>query len=82
MSVRLLQLMQMLFPNELVNLIIDDTLVPRYAKTGPGISIKHDHSHKANLPTEPESYAVGRGANTVGVSMRPCWIHYRRRRGC
>lgn len=51
LSVRLLQLMQMLFPNELVNLIIDDTLVPRCAKTGPGISIKHDHSRKANRPT-------------------------------
>jgi hypothetical protein len=51
LSVRLLQLVQMVFPNELVNLIIDDTLVPRCAKTGPGISIKHDHSRKANRPT-------------------------------
>ncbi|MBU6993753.1 transposase [Ferrovum myxofaciens] len=32
-------------------LIIDDTLVPRCAKKGPGISVKHDHSHKANRPT-------------------------------
>lgn len=51
LSVRLLQLVQKVFPNELVNLIIDDTLVPRCAKTGPGISIKHDHSRKANRPT-------------------------------
>jgi DDE superfamily endonuclease len=51
LSVRLLQLVQRVFPSELVNLIIDDTLVPRCAKTGPGISIKHDHSHKANRPT-------------------------------
>jgi hypothetical protein len=51
LSVRLLQLVQAVFPNELVNLIIDDTLVPRCAKSGPGISIKHDHSHKANRPT-------------------------------
>lgn len=51
LAVRLLQLVQRVFPSELVNLIIDDTLVPRCAKTGPGISIKHDHSHKANRPT-------------------------------
>jgi hypothetical protein len=51
LSIRLLQLVQRVFPSELVNLIIDDTLVPRCAKIGPGISIKHDHSHKANRPT-------------------------------
>ena len=51
LAIRLLQLVQRVFPAELVNLIIDDTLVPRCAKTGPGISIKHDHSHKANRPT-------------------------------
>ena len=34
-----------------MNLIIDDTLVPRTAKTGPGISVKHDHARKANRPT-------------------------------
>jgi hypothetical protein len=50
LSIRLLQLVQWVFPAELVNLIVDDTLVPRCAKTGPGISIKHDHSHKANRP--------------------------------
>src|SRR5271167_390988 len=50
LSIRLLQLVQWVFPAELVNLIIDDTLVPRCTKTGPGISIKHDHSHKANRP--------------------------------
>ena len=51
LSLQLLQLTQRVFPNELVNLIIADTLVPRCAKTGPGISIKHDHSRKANRPT-------------------------------
>jgi hypothetical protein len=51
LSIRLLQLVQRVFPTELVNLIIDDTLVPRCAETGPGISIKHDHSHKANRHT-------------------------------
>lgn len=51
LSVRLLQLVQQVFPTDLVNLIIDDTLVPRCAKSGPGIGIKHDHSRKANRPT-------------------------------
>ena len=40
-----------MFPTDVVNLIIDDTLVPRTAKVGPGISIKHDHAKKANRPT-------------------------------
>lgn len=48
---RLLELVQWVFPSELMNLIIDDTLVPRCAKTGPGIRIQYDHSHKANRPT-------------------------------
>jgi len=51
LAIRLLQLIQRVFPADLVNLVIDDTLVPRCAKTGPGISIKHDHSRKANRPT-------------------------------
>ncbi len=51
LSLRLLQLVLTVFPSELVTLILDDTLVPRCAKLGPGISIKHDHSHKANRPT-------------------------------
>ena len=51
LSLRLLQLVLRVCPAELVTLILDDTLVPRCAKVGPGISIKHDHSHKANRPT-------------------------------
>ena len=51
LSVRLLQLVQSVFPSDVANLIIDDTLVPRTAKTGPGISVKHDHARKANRPT-------------------------------
>lgn len=51
LSVRLLQLVQRVFPSEPANLIIDDTLVPRGAKSGPGISIKHDHARPANRPT-------------------------------
>lgn len=51
LSIRLLQLVQSVFPTDVANLIIDDTLVPRTAKTGPGISVKHDHAKKANRPT-------------------------------
>jgi len=51
LSIRLLQLVQSVFPTDVANLIIDDTLVPRTAKTGPGISVKHDHARKANRPT-------------------------------
>jgi hypothetical protein len=51
LAIRLLHLVQWAFPAELVNLIIDDTLVPRCANSGPGIGIKHDHSHKANRPS-------------------------------
>jgi hypothetical protein len=51
LSIRLLQLVQSVFPTEVANLIIDDTLVPRTATSGPGISIKHDHARKANRPT-------------------------------
>jgi hypothetical protein len=51
LSIRLLQLVQSVFPTDVANLIIDDTLVPRTAKTGPGISVKHGHAKKANRPT-------------------------------
>ena len=51
LSQRLLQLVLRVCPAELATLILDDTLVPRCVKFGPGISIKHDHSHKANRPT-------------------------------
>lgn len=51
LSLRLLQLVLTVCPVELVTLILDDTLVPRGAKSGPRISIKHDHSHKANRPS-------------------------------
>jgi hypothetical protein len=69
LSVRLLQLVQWVFPAELVNLIIDDILVPRCTKTGPGIGIKHDHSHKANRPTFSNSQCWVTRALVVRVRM-------------
>lgn len=68
LSVRLLQLVQLVLPRELVNLIIDDTLVPRTAKSGPGISIKHDHARKANRPTFLNSQCWV----TLGLVVRVC----------
>ena len=62
-SIRLLQLVQQVFPAEGVNLIIDDTLVPRCAKTGPGIGIKHNLMRMANLA--PELIGIGTGASAV-----------------
>jgi len=55
LSIRLRHLVQSVFPTDVANLIIDDTLVPRTAKTGPGISVKHDHARKANRPTSLNS---------------------------
>jgi hypothetical protein len=51
LSIRLLELVLWAFPSQVVNLIIDDTLVVRTTTSGPGISIKHDHARKANRPT-------------------------------
>ncbi|MBL8406340.1 MAG: transposase [Candidatus Accumulibacter sp.] len=51
LAIRLLQLVLRVFPAELLTMILDDSLVLRCAESGPGISIKHDHSHKANRPT-------------------------------
>ncbi|KFB67692.1 transposase [Candidatus Accumulibacter vicinus] len=56
LSRRLLQLVLRVFPAELLTRILDDTRVPRCAKLGPGISIKHAHSHKANRPTFLDSH--------------------------
>ena len=59
LSIRWRRRAQQVFPAEVVNLIIDDTRVPRTAKTGPGIRVKHDHARKANRPTFLNS---------------PCWV--------
>ena len=70
LSVRLLPLVQSVFPSDVANLIIDDTLVPRTAKTGPGISVKHDHARKANRPTFLNSQCwvtLAWGAGEAGV---------------
>ena len=61
LSLRLLQLILLVCPAELVTLILDDTLVPRCVKFGPGISIKHDHSHKANQTGQHYDKAMSGG---------------------
>jgi hypothetical protein len=69
LSTRLLQLVQWVFPCELIDLIIDDTLVPRCAKCGPGIGIRHDHSRKANRPTFLNSQCWVTMAVVVGIRL-------------
>ncbi|MDA8255886.1 MAG: transposase [Betaproteobacteria bacterium] len=69
LSIRLLKLVQSVFPTDVANLIIDDTLVPRTAKTGPGISVKHDHARKANRPTFMNSQCWVTLALVVRVRM-------------
>ncbi|MCQ1551221.1 MAG: transposase [Candidatus Accumulibacter phosphatis] len=48
LSLCLLQPVLRVCPAELITLILNDRRVPRCAKFGPGISVKHDHSHQAH----------------------------------
>ncbi len=54
-SLRTLRLAQALFelvaqtlPMDMLNLVIDDTLILRQSETAPGSAIRHDHAKKAN----------------------------------
>lgn len=56
-SVRTLRLARALFevvnnalPAQTLNLVIDDTLVPRQSEKAPGSTIRHDHTRKNNRP--------------------------------
>ena len=56
-SVRTLRLARALFevvndalPMETLNLVIDDTLIPRQSEKAPGSIIRHDHARKHNRP--------------------------------
>ena len=69
--VRLLQTAQKVFPNELVNLIIDDTLIPRYVKSGSDIN--HNHSRKPNRPTFLNSQCWVRLGSALTIPIRS-WL--------
>ena len=58
-----------MFPAEVVNLIINDTRVPRTAKTGPGIRVKHDPARKAHRPTFRNSQCWVTLARVVRVRL-------------
>jgi len=55
-SLRTLRIAQALFelvasvlPAAILNLVIDDTLVPRQSESAPGSAMRHDHARKTNL---------------------------------
>ena len=44
----LFELVAQTLPMEVLNLVIDDTLIMRQSKTAPGSALRHDHAKKAN----------------------------------
>jgi len=71
-SVRTLRLARALFevvndalPMETLNLVIDDTLVPRQSEKAPGSIIRHDHARKHNRP----QFLLAQCWVTLGVSV-------------
>jgi hypothetical protein len=65
LAIALFRLIQQVFPETILTLVIDDTLVPRQSKKAPGSAIHFDHSHKPNRP----SYMQGQVWVTLGVSL-------------
>ena len=61
----LFRLVQTVLPAQTLNLVIDDTLVPRSSTTAPGCAIRHDHSRKTNRP----EYLLSQCWVTLGVSV-------------
>lgn len=71
-SVRTLRLARALFglvdsvlPEVILNLVIDDTLIPRQSETAPGSAIRHDHAKKTNRP----QFLQAQCWVTLGVSV-------------
>ena len=71
-SVRTLRLARALFevvndalPMETLNLVIDDTLIPRQSEKAPGSIIRHDHARKHNRP----KFLLAQCWVTLGVSV-------------
>lgn len=71
-SVRSLRLARALFelvdsvlPEATLNLVIDDTLIPRQSETAPGSAIRHDHAKKTNRP----QFLQAQCWVTLGVSV-------------
>lgn len=71
-SLRTLRLAQALFelvaqtlPMDILNLVIDDTLILRQSETAPGSTIRHDHARKANQT----QFVLAQCWVTLGVSV-------------
>ena len=71
-SVRILPLARALFevvdsalPAQTLNLVIDDTLIPRQSKKAPGSIIRHDHAKRSNRP----QFLLAQCWVTLGVSV-------------
>lgn len=71
-NVRTIRLARALFevvnralPTETLNLVIDDTLVPRQSEKAPGSTTRHDHAKKNNRP----QFLLAQCWVTLGVSV-------------
>lgn len=71
-SVRTLRLARALFevvndalPMETLNLVVDDTLIPRQSEKAPGSTIRHDHAKRNNRP----QFLLAQCWVTLGVSV-------------
>ncbi len=71
-SLRTLRLAQALFelaaqslPMDILNLVIDDTLILRQSETAPGSTIRHDHAKKANQT----QFVLAQCWVTLGISV-------------
>jgi hypothetical protein len=61
----LFALVQSVLPSQTLNLVIDDTLVPRHSSTAPGSAVRHDHAGKTNRP----DFLLSQCWVTLGVSV-------------
>ena len=55
-------------PTETINLVIDDTLVPRQSQKAPGSAIRHGHAKKCNRP----QFLQAQCWVTLGISVFGC----------
>ena len=61
----LFELVDSVLPEAILNLVVDDTLVPRQSETAPGSAIRHDHAKKTNRP----QFLQAQCWVTLGVSV-------------
>lgn len=52
-------------PMETLNLVVDDTLIPRQSEKAPGSTIRHDHAKKNNRP----QFLLAQCWVTLGISV-------------